>query len=182
MSPSHNDLCLPVDHASSTATAKERGHLWECYGGPILAPQPNAEIPTEDPPFPAEGVEAALDEVAHVLFDGSHGAGVTPAEWSTPYPGVYNGYGGGLGPHNLSAAIEKIGALSQEVKSGLLCKLSKTPPAERWPLGRPDLPISHLTTTLLAGIRLIPIGDLGSGLHSEFLGGYGDKGPEPGRR
>ncbi len=52
------------------------------------------------------------------FFDASHGAGVTPTEWPSPYSGVYNGYGGGLGPHNLSAALDKISALSQEGADG----------------------------------------------------------------
>ncbi len=42
------------------------------------------------------------------FFDASHGAGVMPEKWPKPYFGVYNGYGGGLGPENLAEEIPKI--------------------------------------------------------------------------
>ncbi|MGO9015136.1 MAG: hypothetical protein ACLQF0_09165 [Dissulfurispiraceae bacterium] len=43
------------------------------------------------------------------LFDLSHGAGITPAEWPAPIPYVdYCGYAGGLGPDNLREGLDKI--------------------------------------------------------------------------
>lgn len=48
------------------------------------------------------------------LFDLSHGAGVLPAGWPDPIPGVRCGYAGGLGPDNLKGQIEAI-----EAKAGV---------------------------------------------------------------
>ncbi len=42
------------------------------------------------------------------FFDASHGAGVKPNEWPKPFPGIYNGYSGGLGPDNLTTEIPRI--------------------------------------------------------------------------
>lgn len=42
------------------------------------------------------------------FFDASGGAGVKPSEWPKPFPGLYNGYGGGLGPDNLTTEIPRI--------------------------------------------------------------------------
>ncbi len=42
------------------------------------------------------------------FFDTSHGAGVLPGGWPKSYNGVYNGYGGGLGPENLVLHIPMI--------------------------------------------------------------------------
>lgn len=42
------------------------------------------------------------------FFDASGGAGVKPNEWPKPLPGFYNGYGGGLGPDNLTTEIPRI--------------------------------------------------------------------------
>jgi hypothetical protein len=42
------------------------------------------------------------------LFDQSHGGGRTPDEWPAPWPGVYNGYAGGLGPSNIETEFENI--------------------------------------------------------------------------
>jgi hypothetical protein len=43
------------------------------------------------------------------LFDASGGRGVEPAAWPA-YPGRLVGYAGGIGPDNVAAVIEKIGA------------------------------------------------------------------------
>lgn len=42
------------------------------------------------------------------LFDSSCGAGISPEKWRIPFPGVYCGYAGGLGPHNLERELEFI--------------------------------------------------------------------------
>ena len=42
------------------------------------------------------------------FFDVSHGSGIMPPEWPKPPGGVYNGYGGGLGPDNLRGAISNL--------------------------------------------------------------------------
>jgi hypothetical protein len=42
------------------------------------------------------------------LFDLSGGRGTLPAEWIKPLDGVYCGYAGGLGPHNLEEQLEKL--------------------------------------------------------------------------
>lgn len=42
------------------------------------------------------------------FFDASGGAGVKPSEWPKPFAGLYNGYGGGLGPDNLTTEIPRI--------------------------------------------------------------------------
>lgn len=42
------------------------------------------------------------------LFDRSGGIGVVPDQWPVQSEGVYSGYAGGLGPHNLEAELERI--------------------------------------------------------------------------
>jgi len=44
------------------------------------------------------------------LFDCSHGAGILPGEWPTPFdPDYAHGYAGGLGPDNLAEQLPLIG-------------------------------------------------------------------------
>lgn len=42
------------------------------------------------------------------LFDLSHGEGAAPEAWPPPVPGLYCGYAGGLGPHNLAEQLPRI--------------------------------------------------------------------------
>jgi phosphoribosylanthranilate isomerase len=56
---------------------------------------------------------AGVDAVP--LFDKSGGKGQTPASWSRPYPGVYCGYAGGLGPEDLPEQLKAIEAVAGEV-------------------------------------------------------------------
>lgn len=42
------------------------------------------------------------------LYDLSGGAGVLPPQWPKQLEGIYTGYAGGLGPHNIIEQIEKI--------------------------------------------------------------------------
>lgn len=65
--------------------------------------------------FQMDGVNDVLwkgtrDKVASAvpLFDRSGGAGVVPKSWPRAYPGVYNGYAGGLGPETLEEELAKI--------------------------------------------------------------------------
>jgi hypothetical protein len=43
-----------------------------------------------------------------VLFDRSGGLGVVPGEWPRALAGIYCGYAGGLGPHNLHSQLQLI--------------------------------------------------------------------------
>jgi hypothetical protein len=53
------------------------------------------------------------------LFDGSHGAGVLPADWLSPrYKDVYYGYAGGLGPENVVEQVGKIAKAAAWHKPG----------------------------------------------------------------
>jgi hypothetical protein len=54
----------------------------------------------------AHDPEGDLDAVP--LHDASHGAGVVPGTWPQPVGSVYQGYAGGLGPHNLAAQLKQI--------------------------------------------------------------------------
>lgn len=66
--------------------------------------------------FQHDGVnEAILPSVTggltcSTLFDLSHGAGVLPAEWPRPLPGVKCGYAGGLSPTNIREQLDRIAA------------------------------------------------------------------------
>lgn len=55
-------------------------------------------------------LQQALDEGVNAsgLIDCSHGAGILPDQWPTPFEGAYNGYAGGLGPDNLEKELYKI--------------------------------------------------------------------------
>jgi hypothetical protein len=44
-----------------------------------------------------------------MLFDASRGQGIAPAAWPE-HPGYYVGYAGGIGPDNVAAVINEIGA------------------------------------------------------------------------
>jgi hypothetical protein len=48
-----------------------------------------------------------------VLFDKSGGMGLVPDEWPKQLSGIYCGYAGGLGPHNISQQLEKLEHLCQ---------------------------------------------------------------------
>jgi hypothetical protein len=54
---------------------------------------------------------------ACILFDRSGGKGVSPDSWPEPIPNVYCGYAGGLGPDNITAELEKIGAVVPKNRS-----------------------------------------------------------------
>lgn len=58
----------------------------------------------------------ALSKLKNVvpLYDVSGGRGIKPASWIQPYPGVHNGYAGGLGPDNLEAEIQKLRSIPAE--------------------------------------------------------------------
>lgn len=45
------------------------------------------------------------------LFDISGGIGAVPEHWPAPFPGVYCGYAGGLGPDTLAEQLKKIEAV-----------------------------------------------------------------------
>jgi hypothetical protein len=49
------------------------------------------------------------------LYDRSHGAGILPATWERPLPGVYTGYAGGLSPDNVAGELDKISALAGDL-------------------------------------------------------------------
>lgn len=44
----------------------------------------------------------------HILNDASRGKGISPENWSTAYPGMINGYAGGLNPVNVVDELDKI--------------------------------------------------------------------------
>lgn len=46
------------------------------------------------------------------LFDVSGGAGESPDKWPSPFPRIYNGYAGGIGPDNIVAELKRIGRAS----------------------------------------------------------------------
>lgn len=46
------------------------------------------------------------------LFDTSGGAGIVPHHWPKPWPGVYCGYAGGMGPENVHGVIKDIEAVA----------------------------------------------------------------------
>jgi len=48
------------------------------------------------------------------LFDLSHGAGVSPEAWPQPYPNIYCGYAGGIGPQNIKDEIRKVKELGNK--------------------------------------------------------------------
>lgn len=51
-----------------------------------------------------------------VLHDVSSGAGLVPAGWNLPVPGLFNGYAGGLSPGNVVEQLRKISELLTEHK------------------------------------------------------------------
>lgn len=56
--------------------------------------------------------DAGLDAVP--LYDKSGGAGVVPNSWPLATEGVYSGYAGGLGPHNLESELPAISEAAGE--------------------------------------------------------------------
>lgn len=57
----------------------------------------------------AKARELAARGLGVPLFDTSGGAGIVPrGGWPSPWRGVYCGYAGGLGPHNIAAQMEVI--------------------------------------------------------------------------
>jgi hypothetical protein len=51
------------------------------------------------------------------LFDRSGGDGITPESWPMPWPNLYNGYAGGIGPDNIRDEINRIsGAVGGNVR------------------------------------------------------------------
>jgi hypothetical protein len=83
----------------------------------------------EDTVEPISEFLAGLDNMdrprVHVLMDASKGTGVTPATWGTPagMEGVFMGFAGGLGPHNMSTVLDQLEALKirywADMESGL---------------------------------------------------------------
>jgi len=47
------------------------------------------------------------------LFDTSGGAGMLPDRWPHPYPDVYCGYAGGLGPENIEGQLRAIASMAR---------------------------------------------------------------------
>lgn len=48
-----------------------------------------------------------------ILFDTSHGAGISPTSWPRQIDGFYCGYAGGIGPQNIAEELKKIEALAK---------------------------------------------------------------------
>jgi len=53
-----------------------------------------------------------------VLFDESHGAGISPPGWRVPLCGVYCGYAGGLGPENVQPWLAQISEMVKLARLG----------------------------------------------------------------
>lgn len=51
---------------------------------------------------------------ASPLFDLSGGKGISPAEWPDPFPGIYCGYAGGIGPDNVAEVVADLSAKCKE--------------------------------------------------------------------
>lgn len=71
------------------------------------------------------------------LFDGSGGKGRAPSEWPRPLKGyLYQGYAGGLGPHNLAEQLPLIGLAAGDVRFWVDMESMVRTPDDRFDLAK----------------------------------------------